>query len=138
MTNKQTDLITITPFDPIGADERGTTSSFTLPRKQDQFVFLTRKAGSISGNTYHEGKNEATNPKIFLLLAGTINFTYRKVTEQQVHQETVQAPAKIEVSPYVTHQVEVIDEAVFLECNSITDIQTDRTRENVELQCKQS
>lgn len=138
MTEADTDLINITSFDPIGEDERGITSSFSLPRKQDQFIFLTRKPGSISGNTYHEGKHQATNPKIFLLLSGRVKFSYRKITEQQVHQDTIKAPAKIEVSPYVTHQVEVIEEAIFIECNSITDIQTDRTRENVELECKQN
>jgi len=125
------ELVNIRPFNPIGVDERGTMADFSLPRKQDQFIFITRKKGTVSGNTYHEGKSEATNPKIFLLLSGKIVFSYRKVGEKQVVTETVESPAMIEISPYVTHQIEVIEEALLLECNAIADIQNDRIRENV-------
>jgi len=132
-TVTKTELVRVTPFNLIGEDERGTTADFSLPRKQDQFIFIIRKKGTVSGNTYHEGKSEATNPKIFLLLSGKIIFSYRKVSEKQVTTETIQAPAMIEIAPYVTHQVEVIEEALLLECNAISDIQNDRIRENVEI-----
>ena len=129
----KTELIRVTLFNSVGADERGTTAEFSLPRKQDQFIFITRKKGTVSGNTYHEGKNKATNPKIFLLLSGKIIFSYRKIGEEQAITETVQSPAMIEIAPYVTHQVEVVEDIVMLECNSIADIQDDRIRENVEI-----
>lgn len=125
------ELVKIKPFHLIGKDDRGITAAFSLIRKQDQFIYITRKKGTISGNTYHEGKSQAVNPKIFLLLAGSIVFSYRKIGDNPVVTEIVQAPSMIEVSPYVTHQVEVVEDAILLECNAIADIENDRTKENV-------
>lgn len=127
------EFVKITPFNFIGKDDRGTTADFSLPRKQDQFIFINRKNGTVSGNTYHEGKSEATNPKVFLLLSGIISFSYRKIGDNQAMTEIIQEPCMIEISPYVTHQVEVIEDALLLECNGIADIQNDRVRENVEI-----
>ena len=38
-------------FDVVGSDERGLTAEFSLSRKQAEFVFITRKGKSVSGNT---------------------------------------------------------------------------------------
>ncbi|AHE67132.1 hypothetical protein [Legionella oakridgensis] len=129
MSNKE--LVRIKKFDVVGHDERGLTAEFSLPRKQAEFVFLTRKEKSVSGNTYHEGKNTATNPKVFVLLSGDITFSYRKIGTTEKYSEFIQAPAVIEVSPHVTHKVEALCDFILLECNSIKDIQNDRIREEV-------
>lgn len=125
------ELVRIKKFDVIGNDERGLTAEFSLPRKQAEFVFITRKEKSISGNTYHEGKNTATNPKVFILLSGDITFSYRKIGAAEKYSELIQAPAVIEVSPNVTHKVDALSDFILLECNSIKDIQNDRIREEV-------
>ena len=130
-TKIKNEIVSITPFNLIGEDARGSTADFSLPRKQDQFIYIFRKKGTVSGNTYHEGKSEATSPKIFLLLSGKIIFSYRRIGEKSAMTETIQAPAMIEITPHVTHQVEVIEDALLLECNAIADIQNDRIRENV-------
>lgn len=124
-------LVRIKKPDVIGHDERGLTAEFSLPRKQDEFVFITRKGQSVSGNTYHEGKNTTTNPKMFILLSGDITFSYRKIGATEKYSELIQAPAVIEISPYVTHKVEALCDFILLECNSIKDIQNDRIREEV-------
>jgi len=124
-------LVSINPFNILGNDERGLTASFAIPREQSDFIYLTRKSGSLSGNSYHEGKNKGTSPKIFILLSGRITFSYRKIGDNESHSEEVVAPATIEVSPYVTHKVEALEDFVILECNSIENIQEDRVREEV-------
>jgi hypothetical protein len=126
-----TQLVKNTPFHLIGQDERGMTADFQLSRQQQDFIFLTRKAGSESGNTYHEGKNSGTTPKTFILLSGKILFSYRKVNTETVYQEEINAPAKIEVQPLVVHKVEALTEISMLECNSIADIQGDRVKQAV-------
>ena len=45
------ELVRIKKFDVVGADERGLTAEFSLSRKQAEFVFITRKGKSVSGNT---------------------------------------------------------------------------------------
>ena len=124
-------LIKKISFSKIGNDNRGITSTFKLCRKQDDFVFLTRKAGSISGNTYHKGLSQATSPKVFILLSGSVKFSYRKTDSKEVFEETINEQTIIEVSPSVTHQVEALTDVIFLEGNSIDDIVSDRQREDV-------
>ena len=125
------ELVRIKKFDVVGTDERGLTAEFSLSRKQAEFVFITRKGKSVSGNTYHEGKNVATNPKMFILLSGDITLSYRKIGTAEKYSELIQAPAVIEISPYVTHKVEALCDFILLECNSIKDIQNDRIRDEV-------
>ena len=125
------DLVSITPFDLIGSDERGITAKFKLPRTQADFLFLTRKAQSVSGNTYHEGNNSGTNPKLFILASGTIKLTYRKVGTTSILEEVIAQPSLIQICPYVIHKIEVINDSILIECNSIEDIQKDRIKECV-------
>ena|SRR3990167_5725365 len=129
MSDKE--LVRIKKLDVVGHDERGLTAEFSLPRKQAEFVFITRKGQSVSGNTYHEGKSAATSPKVFILLSGDITFSYRKIGTAEKFSELVQAPAVIEISPNVTHKVDALCDFILLECNSIKDIQNDRIREEV-------
>ncbi len=128
MTNN---FVLIREFQQVGQDERGLTSAFQLPRHQHEFIYITRKKGSISGNTYHVGKTPATNPKLFILLTGKILLSYRKVGDNIKHQNEIVKPSIIQIMPYVTHQVEALEDVVILECNSIQDIQQDRTKEMV-------
>jgi hypothetical protein len=125
------DLVSIINFNVIGSDTRGSTLEFQLPREQSNFIFLTRKANSISGNTYHEGRNSGTNPKLFLLLSGKIKISYRKIDSEHVFDNILDKPSIIKVTPLVTHKIEVIEDATIIECNSITDIQSDRIKELV-------
>ncbi|KTD17619.1 polysaccharide biosynthesis C-terminal domain-containing protein [Legionella jordanis] len=125
------DLVTIKQFNIIGQDERGLTAECFLSRKQDKFVYISRKAGTVSGNTYHQGKSEGTHPKIFVVLSGRIKFSYRKIGTAHVSSIEIAAPAQIEVLPYVTHKVEALEHCVILECNSLSDIKEDRIREEV-------
>lgn len=115
----------------ISQDDRGVTAEFSLLRKQDDFLLITRKAGTLSGNTYHEGKTIATNPKIFILFTGKIRFSYRKAGEASQQSVEVTAPAILEVEPYTVHKVEALEDIVMLECNAIKDIQEDRIKELV-------
>ena len=124
-------IVRIFPFKEIGNDNRGVTSAFRLCRKQDDFIFITRKEGSISGNTYHEGVSLATNPKVFILLKGEIRLSYRKIGNNEVQETMVKEQSVIEIDPFVTHQIESITDIIILECNSIDDISNDRVKENV-------
>ncbi|WP_150467036.1 hypothetical protein [Francisella sp. SYW-9] len=124
-------IVKIVPFNTIGEDERGITSSFKLCRQQDNFIFITRKSGSISGNTYHKGLSDATNPKLFVLLTGKIKFSYRDINSDDIHEKIIEGQSLIEVLPNVTHQVEAITDIIILEANSIQDIANDRKQLDV-------
>ncbi|MCL9781706.1 hypothetical protein M9194_09740 [Vibrio sp. S4M6] len=123
-------MINIKEFTSIGSDERGDTKSFSV-KDYGQFVYLTRKAGCLSGNTYHQGLNKGTNLKTFVLVQGEITINYRKVDTTEVHTQVVPSPAVIEVSPNVVHNVMANTDIVILENNSIDDIKADVIREQV-------
>ena len=125
-------VVRVTPIHQIGSDERGSTYDFHTKQTGD-FVFLTRKAGSQSGNTYHEGKNPGTNPKTFILLSGSIELSYRHIESAEVYRLTISEPSIVEIQPYVTHAVNAVTDFMMLEANSIADIQQDRVRETVEV-----
>lgn len=125
------DIVQIRKFNMLGEDVRGFTAEFSLSRKQDNFVFISRKAGTLSGNFYHEGKSPATNPKMFVLLTGKIIFSYRKIGTDKKYSQEIEAPAVIEIASHVTHKAEAVTDFVLLECNSIKDVEHDIIREGV-------
>ncbi len=124
-------LVTIEKFNVIKHDERGVTAEFLLPRAQQQFIFITRKANTVSGNAYHEGQSDALNPKVLILVSGSIRFAYRKINTDNITHIDIDYPAIITIQPYVIHKVEAITDCIFLECNAIADIEHDRFKEEV-------
>lgn len=125
------EYIKILSFKDIGEDNRGVTKEFLLSRKQQDFIYITRKQGTISGNSYHQGKNSATNPKSMLLISGEIEFSYRPVTSSIKECITLTGPLLIEIKPNVVHAVKALTDIILIECNSIKDIQNDVTKEIV-------
>ena len=122
--------VEIKPLNQIGNDERGKTSTFSI-RETKNFVLIQRVKGSLSGNTYHKGISPNTNPKIFILLNGSIMFRYRHVNDTKHDEIHLSEPSLIYVHPYVAHSVEALEDIMMLECNSIEDIKDDRYREEV-------
>lgn len=120
----------IQPLNLVGEDQRGKTYDYQLLNRVD-YIFLIRKAGSISGNAYHAGKVANTNPKTFVLLSGKIEFLYRHIDESEHHMVVLEQPCIITVKPKVTHAVRAITDMSMLEANSIEDLRLDRERELV-------
>jgi hypothetical protein len=125
------EYVRVKPFKHIGQDERGVTSEFSLSRQQQEFVYITRKKGTISGNSYHMGTNIATNPKTFILLSGEIELSYRYLNTNDEQNVRVSAPALIEIKPQTIHAIEAFTDIIILECNAIADIQQDVFKEMV-------
>ncbi len=87
--------------------------------------------GSLSGNTYHTGISDKTNPKIFILLSGEIEFYYRHIDETEAHTLQITAPAKIIIQSKVTHAMKALTDINVLECNGFADVENDRHHLNV-------
>lgn len=120
-----TQKITVKRLSLIGKDDRGETYGFSLSRHQKDYIYLTRKKGSISGNSYHTGKSPATDPKTFILLNGKIELRFRDIKVTDSDTIEIEAPAIIEIKPHTIHAVYAMTDIIMLECNSIEDIQDD-------------
>ncbi|MBU2897760.1 polysaccharide biosynthesis C-terminal domain-containing protein [Vibrio hepatarius] len=123
-------MITVKPFNVISNDERGETKSFKV-KDYGEFIYITRKKGSLCGNTYHKGQNEGTRLKTFVLLQGEVTVHYRHINSEKSESLKVIAPSVIEIEPLIVHNMHVENDIVILENNSINDIQEDVIRETV-------
>jgi hypothetical protein len=117
--------IKVTPLNLVREDERGASYTYGFEDRKN-FVFITRKAGTVSGNTYHEGRSIGTNPKTFVILTGQLIFSYRHIDEEARRVIAITVPSIIELAPMVTHAVEAITDITILECNSLGEIENDR------------
>jgi hypothetical protein len=124
-------MLEITEFNHIGDDERGFTKSFSV-KDYREFIYLTRKANTLSGNSYHKGLNEGTIEKVFVLLNGSITLKYRAVGSDDIFIKSIDKPSVIKIKPYVVHNIFAHSDITMLENNSIGDIKSDIVRENVD------
>lgn len=122
--------IQVEKMNSIGQDDRGSTFDFSV-KGRENYIYIKRKAGTTSGNTYHKGANNATSPKTFVILSGELKFCFRHVQEKIPHSIIIREPCKIYVQPFVIHSVEALTDIHLLECNSINDIKSDRYFANV-------
>jgi hypothetical protein len=103
-----------------GSDDRGFTAEYLHERSGNQLA-LFRKAGSISGRHYHKGISVTKDPEILILLHGTLRFSWKHIDDRDAQSETVTAPAKLEVPPYIWHELVAETDCVLLEMNSIAE-----------------
>ena len=120
-------MIKVTPLDLIGQDERGSNYGWSANRNGD-FMFCTRKAGSSSGQHYHEGKSDYKNPEILFLFTGEVQIDWCALDGRKIETVFAKAPARIEVPVNVWHQVIAVTDCCLIELNSIEDVRRDSVR----------
>jgi dTDP-4-dehydrorhamnose 3,5-epimerase-like enzyme len=122
-------MITVTPLDKIGSDERGYTYEY-FHERYGRHLICFRKAGSVSGRHYHKGLSLTKNPEIIILLHGELSVNYRNVNDTTVVTTKIEGPVKIEIPPYVWHEFISITDCVFIELNSLSEHQADTFTDN--------
>lgn len=113
-------MIKITPIEPFSKDDRGTAAEYYHERT-GQHLTVFSKAGAVRGRHYHKGNSLGKNPEILILLSGTCTFNWREINSPEVLSEKVAAPAKIEVPPYIWHELIAVTDCCFLELNSLSE-----------------
>lgn len=121
-------MITITPLDKIGSDERGYTYEY-FHERYGRHLVCYRKAGSVSGRHYHKGLSLTKQPEIILLMHGNLMVHYRNINSATVLEVQVEGPARIEIQPFVWHEFISITDCVFLELNSMSEHEADTFRD---------
>ncbi len=117
-------MITITQLDKVGSDARGYTYEYFHDRLGRHLVCF-RKAGSVSGRHYHKGISLTKNPEILILAQGNLTLNWRPVNETELHSVWVEAPAKIEIPPYIWHELIAVTDCAFIEMCSLSEHQAD-------------
>ncbi len=117
--------VLITPIDVLGSDERGQTLTFETPR-HCKYLLVKRRAGTISGNHYHEGSLPATNPKTYFLCDGTMELIYRSLSDGIIERRLIDCPSRVDIYPYTVHAVRAATDITLMECLSIDELQRDR------------
>lgn len=106
------------PLERLGANASGSTYSFR-GRPTSHYLLGFRQKGSLSGNHYHTGTQEAKNPEHFILVQGLAHFSWRSTSEESWNHRTVEGPILVRIYPQVVHLVEALSDLVFLELNGI-------------------
>ncbi|UYQ94788.1 hypothetical protein MKQ68_06745 [Chitinophaga horti] len=119
--------VKVTALEVTGSDERGANYNWECDRT-GTFMVCTRKAGSTSGQHYHEGKRAFKAPEVQYLVHGIVKVHYCGLDQKIIASVTVEAPARIEIPIMLWHEVEAITDCVLMEMNSLEDVQQDSVR----------
>lgn len=119
--------VKITTIDKIGEDDRGATHFFDTDRS-GQFMIAYRKTGSISGGHYHKGIAPKKNPEQIIIMQGEALLNWKDVRTNETGSVTIQAPAMVEIFPYVWHEVISITNIIVFELNGLEDAKEDTFR----------
>jgi hypothetical protein len=119
--------IKISALELLGSDDRGANYNWDCNRV-GTFMMCTRKAGSTSGQHYHEGKSSNKNPEVLFLLSGQANIHFCGLAEKTIQTVLISAPARVEVPILIWHELEAVTDCIFMEMNSLQDVQQDSVR----------
>lgn len=111
----------------IGADDRGATYVFDNER-QGQFIVAHRKAGSISGKEYHEGRSQNKDPEMIIILSGEARLIWKDLITHETGAEHLIGPMQAIIPKMTWHAVEAITDFVMLELNSVQDCAVDTVK----------
>ncbi len=114
----------ISPISILSPDERGYTAEYYHERLGLQLIIF-RKAGTVSGRHYHKGISLSKNPEIFILLSGKMTLNWRDVDSTNIQTAHVIGPARIEIPPYIWHELLMETDCTALELGSITEHKND-------------
>ena len=114
-------MIEIIPMEQIGLDDRGGTYVFDTSGRSGQFMVTYRRAGSISGRHYHEGRHPGKNPERLVLLKGDILLNWKDIGGDDRGSVPVDSPSLITIPAGVWHEVIAVTDFVMLELNSAAD-----------------
>ena len=108
----------------LSSNENGSTYALDAI-KSEGYLLASRKAGSISGNHWHEGKSAAKNPESLLLISGSVKLNFKQIKTGESKARSVKAPQVIKIYPQVLHTLEAQTDIVFLEFNSLDEHKAD-------------
>ncbi len=117
-------MIQVTTLDKIGTDERGYTYEYFHERYGRHLVCF-RKAGSISGRHYHKGLSLSKNPEIIILASGAFTLNWREVNGSRIESILIDEPSRIEIPPYIWHELKAVSDCTFIELNAVSEHQAD-------------
>jgi quercetin dioxygenase-like cupin family protein len=122
-------MITITPLELAGQDERGGTYVFDTDRS-GQLIVAHRKAGSASGRHYHKGVSANKNPEKLILMKGEVEVNWKNMLGEQQGSARATGPALIVIPANLWHEVIALTDFVMLELNALKDGHGDTFRLN--------
>jgi hypothetical protein len=102
----------------LSTTEKGTTHE-TIAIPNDGLVLGFRKRGTVNGNHWHNGKSASKSPEHFLLLEGEMEVYGKHLDTLEEITQVISAPLIVRIYPRVFHRFTTLEDARFLEFNSI-------------------
>lgn len=80
-----------------------------------QWISVFLKKGCVAGHHYHKGTQEVKNPEIGVVLTGKLKYKLKHVETNETEDVIVEAPSIIKIYPFVYHEVEAMEDSLFIE-----------------------
>lgn len=104
----------------ISKNEAGATFRIDLNDQAEGLVGF-RKAGTVFGGHYHEGKSESKKPEKLAILDGILKVELKNVKSDQTETQLLRAPLFVTIAPFIWHKLEAITDVIFVEMNSLEE-----------------
>jgi len=112
--------VIIKPLGLISENEKASTFRIDL-NSQNEGILGFRKAGTVFGGHFHEGKSASKAPEKLTLIEGVLVMTCKNMQNQQEVVFHVKAPVSIEIYPFIWHKLHALTNVVFIEMNSLEE-----------------
>lgn len=122
------DGVTITALQEARPDERGKAFELSVAERRGT-MYITRKQGTISGRHYHLGKTAGKNPEVIIILSGIAEFYCKDLKTREEMTVVIDVPTRIEVSPFIWHELKALTDVSLLELSSLEEHTQDTVRE---------
>ncbi|MBI1185148.1 hypothetical protein GC194_12810 [bacterium] len=104
----------------ISANATAATHRIDL-NQQTQGILGYRKAGTLFGGHYHEGKSSSKNPEKLTLVYGIMRMWAENIKSGEKETFLLRAPISVEIAAGIFHKLEAVSDVVFVEMNSLED-----------------
>lgn len=120
--------IKIAELKTVREDNRGKALEFSTRATKD-FLLISKKKGTVSGEHYHKGKVPQKKPEILILMRGQIELYCKNLKTKEEFREIIDKPSTIQIFPYIWHEVKALTDITFLELNSLEQHQKDTIKD---------
>lgn len=118
------DKVKIIDLPLVGETDKGTTFK-AHNEYQEDFLLINRKAGTLNGCHFHKGFAFSKAPEILYMIQGEADLYCEDLQSGQEAHFQLKPHSRVEIFPWVWHELKAQSDITFLEMNSLEAHQKD-------------
>lgn len=110
--------VIISSLEMIGENQRGVTYSGKADGRND-FLVIRRHANTLNGCHFHKGKAKDKDPEVLYMMEGEAKLYCYDFLNGEEGNFTIKSFSRVEIFPYVWHELNALTDILFLEMNGL-------------------